>query len=1359
MLRRFRGETRWSLLATIFVLGLVTALTILPGQFKSEAGSKKGLFPRTVSNDPALPYFDIRENQTKATADTLAEFRQRLGKTGAMVDDIRGGFERGESDLRSRIPTLKVEYNGDIRIPEVIGPDVLRGRAFLTGPSGRAGDKRAGILLNFLKENTNLIGATDDQINGLKVAADYTNPDGNLSFVELNQEINGIPVFRGEVKAGFTRNGEMIRVINNFAPGLDYSSLSTEFGDPVRALKIAAGNINYQLKDTDTVPNAAASTDQKIRFGAGGDFDHTAERMYFPTEPGVAVAAWRILIWEPVNAYYVIVDADTGTVLWRKNITNDQTQSATYNVYSATTNLGKALDSPSPYSPGPTDPTGSPQATAVGRTNVTLIGNEGALSFNNLGWITDGTNGTDGWTDGNAVQAGLDIDGTNGVDAPQNGTGRVFNFSYTPSFVTGGAPPPTGTEGGDPLTGAAYRSGIVTNLFYLNNRYHDVLYQVGFTEAARNFQNDNFGRGGVAADRVSAEAQDSSGTNNANFATPADGGRGRMQMYVFTNGTAPARDGSLDSNVVWHEHTHGTSNRLIGNGSGLGTTQAGGMGEGWSDLYAFLLGSKTTDPVNALYSTGGYVTYKCCGATTFTGNYYYGIRRFPYAPKSFTGGPGNKPHNPLTFADIDSAQLNASDGAFPCSTLIGCSGSATEVHNEGEIWAVTGVEVWARFVTRLGHDPGTLKTLQIYTDGMKLSPLSPTFLQERDSVLAAAQASAVAPDAGADVADVWYGFAQRGMGFTAANPSGNTVVESFDLPNAVLGSPFTVSDSTGNNNGVPEPGEHVLLNVPVTNNTGNTVNNVTVTVDGGAPVNYGSIANAATVSQAIPYTISAAAPCGSSVSVSIVVSSALGSQNPALRTFVLGSANGVVQNFDGVTAPALPAGWTTTQDSGTTITWTTTTTGPNSAPNSAFANDPSTVNMSSLVSPAVPISSAAAQLKFRNKYITESTFDGMVLEISNPAVNSGAFQDIITAGGSFVSGGYNATISSNFSSPIAGRQAWSGTSAGGYIDTVVNLPASANGNSVTFRWRMASDSSVSSTGVNVDDVQIVSSFTCAPVTSAKAPFDFDGDNKTDLSIFRPSVGQWWYQRSSDNVVPAFTFGNNTDKIVPADFTGDGKADVAFFRPSTGFWYVLRSEDSTFYGFPFGTTGDVPAPADYDGDGKADAAVFRPSDSTWYISKSSGGTTITPFGTAGDVPVAADYDGDGKADVAIYRPSLGQWWIQRSTAGLTAFAFGSSTDKTVVGDYTGDGKADVALFRPSTGQWFVLRSEDNSFFGFTFGTVGDVPAPGDYDGDGKTDAGIFRPSSSTWYVNKSTGGTLIQAFGTAGDVAVPNAYVR
>ncbi len=271
--------------------------------------------------------------------------------------------------------------------------------------------------------------------------------------------------------------------------------------------------------------------------------------------------------------------------------------------------------------------------------------------------------------------------------------------------------------------------------------------------------------------------------------------------------------------------------------------------------------------------------------------------------------------------------------------------------------------------------------------------------------------------------------------------------------------------------------------------------------------------------------------------------------------------------------------------------------------------------------------------------------------------------------------------------------------------------------------------------------------------------DFDGDGKTDISIFRPAPGQWWYLRSSDNTNRAFSFGSSTDKIVPGDYTGDGKTDIAVFRPSTGFWSVLRSEDSTFYGFPFGTSGDVAAPADYDGDGKTDAAVFRLSNTTWFISKSTGGTTITQFGAIGDAPAVADYDGDGKADIAIYRVALGQWWYLRSSDGTNrAFTFGTSTDKPMQGDYTGDGKADLAFFRPSTGQWFILRSEDSTFYGFPFGTSGDIPAAGDYDGDGRFDAAVFRPSNLTWYLNRSTAGTQIVGFGATGDQPVPNAFV-
>jgi uncharacterized delta-60 repeat protein len=271
--------------------------------------------------------------------------------------------------------------------------------------------------------------------------------------------------------------------------------------------------------------------------------------------------------------------------------------------------------------------------------------------------------------------------------------------------------------------------------------------------------------------------------------------------------------------------------------------------------------------------------------------------------------------------------------------------------------------------------------------------------------------------------------------------------------------------------------------------------------------------------------------------------------------------------------------------------------------------------------------------------------------------------------------------------------------------------------------------------------------------------DFEGDGKTDISIFRPPTGEWWYLKSLNGENYAAQFGTSTDKLTPADFTGDGKTDIAFFRPATGEWFVLRSENGSFYSFPFGTAGDIPAVGDYDNDGFADAAVFRPSTATWYIMRSSGGTTIRQFGANGDVPVVADYDADGKADIAIYRTSNGEWWILKSSNGsTTAFQFGSSTDKPVQGDYTGDGKADVALWRPSTGEWFVLRSENQSYYSALFGANGDTPTPGDFDGDGKADLAIYRPAETNWYINKSTGGFLIRQFGAGGDIPVPSALV-
>ncbi|MGI8787428.1 MAG: choice-of-anchor Q domain-containing protein [Pyrinomonadaceae bacterium] len=158
------------------------------------------------------------------------------------------------------------------------------------------------------------------------------------------------------------------------------------------------------------------------------------------------------------------------------------------------------------------------------------------------------------------------------------------------------------------------------------------------------------------------------------------------------------------------------------------------------------------------------------------------------------------------------------------------------------------------------------------------------------------------------------------------------------------------------------------------------------------------------------------------------------------------------------------------------------------------------------------------------------------------------------------------------------------------------------------------------------------------------PQDGDGNGSA-----RSDIGAY-ERRQTDYTLSAF-----------ADFDGDGRSDISVFRPSTGIWYVQQST-AGFTGVSFGQIGDLITPADFDGDGKTDVAVFRPSNGVWYLLRSSLGFTGVAFGQAGDIPVPADYDGDGRADIAVFRPSNGYWYLQRSSLGFTGIAFGADGDK-------------------------------------------------------------------------------------------------
>jgi hypothetical protein len=352
--------------------------------------------------------------------------------------------------------------------------------------------------------------------------------------------------------------------------------------------------------------------------------------------------------------------------------------------------------------------------------------------------------------------------------------------------------------------------------------------------------------------------------------------------------------------------------------------------------------------------------------------------------------------------------------------------------------------------------------------------------------------------------------------------AGNTTVVNICLePIVVLeqGDGTLTAESCSPPNGAPDPGETVTVSLCVTNNGGTATDDLIGTLQSGGgvsnpsgPQDYGDVAPGATVCRDFTFVVSE--NCGGTIEASVDFEDDIALPTTDYGTFTYEFQVGTLvtaltQNFDGVTAPALPAGWTTA-NSGGGVPWVTSTTTPDTAPNAAFEPNGTTTGEASLVTPNIAIASSVAQVSFRHTYNTENNFDGGVLEVK---IGAGAFTDIVTAGGSFVTGGYDDALVTDAScagspNPLSPRPSWNGASA--YKTTIANLPAGAQGQNVQLRWRFGSDCSIAPAGGGwrVDTITVTDGFACCVAALNLIPTTLKVDERAAAGTTGNLDGVW-----------------------------------------------------------------------------------------------------------------------------------------------------------------------------------------------------------------------------------------------------------
>lgn len=625
------------------------------------------------------------------------------------------------------VPVLSAG-SGEARVAGRLG-------GYLTRPSD-AGPAR--VALGYVRANASSFGIEPADLATLEIADRYTTPDG-IAHLRWVQRAGGIPLYGDDLRANVAADGRLVNVIGSPRGDFEVPSLEPKLG-PRAALGAAlrgAGSGRAVPRIADPPSGPAMETEFKGPSDPKG-FD-SAELTLFGSGEDVRLAWRTIADAGPAGVYQTVVDARSGEILQRTNLTVEANDARVWDFYpgAAAGGTARTVDL-------------APWLTAPATTNE-LVGPFAVV-----------------WADFNDDNARLPFIGPPGCGSGENicPSNDSAPFQWVWPYDPFSYP-----EGNCPSAGCSWKADTAsswaqnmdqtgTQAFYFVNNFHDHLASdpgIAFNSASNNFEGDD--------DSVFVNVVDGANTvlgtpdpthlNNANMSTLPEGQGALMQMYLWapTEGTPQFRavSGADDASIVYHEYAHGLSARLIVDSAGaaaLSGAQPGAMGEGWSDWYAM-----------------DYLVAKGFASDT-------------EAPGEVRVGDFEVTNNAFRTQALDCpvgsscpGTPTAGAGGYTYGDFGKLRGMA-EVHDDGEIWAET---LWD-----LRAAAGSATARNLITGGMRLSPPNPSFLNMRDAILQQAQASG-----GDDVFyRAWAVFAARGMGQNASTtgPDDTAPVEDFTAP-------------------------------------------------------------------------------------------------------------------------------------------------------------------------------------------------------------------------------------------------------------------------------------------------------------------------------------------------------------------------------------------------------------------------------------------------------------------------------------------------------------------------------------------------------------------------------------------------